>query len=252
MRALIRGVPASFANALSSSPPPVPIDVALARAQHAAYRAALEACGAQVHELPADDRYPDCCFVEDTAVVAAGAALVPRLGAQSRRGEIDAVAAALAADVEVFHMDAPATLDGGDCMRVGGTIYAGRSARTNAAGIARLAEVFEPRGLRVVAIEMPAHVLHLKCVCSPLGDDRILLADESIPRARFEAGVIAVPVAETYAANAVAIGNHVVIADGFPRTREAIERAGYVTHAVPTSEVRKADGSLTCQSILLG
>jgi dimethylargininase len=249
MRALIRGVPASFANALSANP--VPIDVELARVQHAAYRAALEASGAPVIEIPADDAHPDCCFIEDTAVVANGIALVPRLGAPSRRGEIRAVATALEAHARVLHMDEPATLDGGDCMRLGRTIYVGRSARTNAAGIARLAEVFEPHGLRVVAIDLPAHVLHLKCVCSPLGD-RILLAEGSLDRALFDAEIVTVPASETYAANAVTIGAHVVIADGFPRTREAIEHAGFTPHPVPTSEVRKADGSLTCQSILLG
>jgi dimethylargininase len=93
-------------------------------------------------------------------------------------------------------------------------------------------------------------VLHLKCVCSPLGDDRILLAEQSIPRDVFRAAVVSVPASETYAANAVAIGRHVIVAEGYPRTHEALTAAGFTVHAVPTSEVRKADGSLTCQSIV--
>jgi dimethylargininase len=152
-------------------------------------------------------------------------------------------------------MDDPATLDGGDCMRVGDTIYVGRSARTNDAGIARLAEVFGPMAgsrAKVVPIDMPPGVLHLKCVCSPLDDERILLADDSIPASLFDARVIRVPASETYAANAVAIGTHVIVADGFPRTHDALASAGFTLHLVPTSEVRKADGSLTCQSLLVG
>lgn len=247
MHALMRGVPDSFANALAAAPPPVPIDVALARTQHAAYGRALVECGVTVTVLPADEDYPDCVFVEDTAVIAGGVALITRPGAPSRRGETAAVAVALAARV---HITEPATLDGGDCMVVGRTIYVGRSARTTAAGIAQLAAVFEPRGFRVVAVELPAGVLHLKCVCSPLADDRVLLARDSLPAALFPA-VVWVPASETYAANAVAIGTRVIVAAEFPHTRDALEAAGFTTLAVPTSEVRKADGSLTCQSIVL-
>ncbi len=252
MRALTRSIPASFVHALSAVPPDPPIDVGLARAQHASYRAALAALGLRVTVLDADEACPDCCFIEDTALVAGGVALITRPGAPSRQGEGAAIAAALAATVELARMPAPATLDGGDCLRLGRTIYVGRSARTNAAGVARAAEVFEPRGYRVVPVALPAHVLHLKCVCAPLGDDRVLLAEGALAADVFAgADVVWVPVAETYAANAVAVGGGVIISDGFPRTRAALEAAGFTVHAVPTSEVRKADGSLTCLSILV-
>jgi dimethylargininase len=135
-------------------------------------------------------------------------------------------------------------------MRVGRTIFVGRSARTNAAGIAKLAEAFEPRGIRVVAVDMP-NVLHLKCVCAPLGDDRITLADDSIPRSAFgDLDVVAIPAAESYAANVLAIGDRVIAADGFPRTHAALARAGYRVTPLATTEFRKADGALTCLSIL--
>ena len=243
---IVREVPASFAQALAMNP--VAIDVALAREQHAAYRAALVACGAHVEVVAADESCPDCCFVEDTAVIVGDRALITRPGAPSRRAETAGIARALAAHCELIEMAEPATLDGGDCMRVGDTIYVGRSARTNDAGIARLRDVFG----KVVAIDMPPAVLHLKCVCSPLDDERILLADDSIDAARFDAKIIRVPAAETYAANAVAIGAHVIVADGFPRTHEAVANAGFTLHPVPVSEVRKADGSLTCQSLIVG
>jgi dimethylargininase len=173
--------------------------------------------------------------------------LITRPGAPSRRAETPAIADALRAHVELVTMEQPATLDGGDCMRVGDTIYVGRSASTNAAGIARLAEVFG----KVVAIDVPPGILHLKCVCSPLDEQRILLADDSLAPSLFDAQVVRIPVEETYAANAVAIGKHIIVADGFPRTHEALDRAGFTLHPVPTSEVRKADGSLTCQSLIV-
>lgn len=246
LHAITRSIPESFAQALSRVPPDLPIDVALARAQHAAYCAALTACGVVVETLASDEACPDGCFVEDTAIVVGDRALITRSGAPSRRPETAAVAAALARWFEIVEMTEPATLDGGDCLRLGNTLYVGRSARSNAPGIARLA-VF---GLRVVAVELPPGVLHLKCVCTPLGDDRVLLAEQSIPAATFDAEIVWVPAVETYAANAVAIGEHVIVAGGYPRTHEALVAAGFTVHAVPTSEVYKADGSLTCQSIV--
>lgn len=248
MRALVRDIPTSFTRALSAQVPASPIDVALARSQHAAYVAALIASGATVETVAADEAHPDCVFVEDTAVIVDGVALITQPGAPSRRGETAAIAMALARHVELARMADDATLDGGDCMRVGDTIYVGASARTNGAGIARLTEVFSR--LRVVTVWLPANVLHLKCVCTALGDDRMLLAEGTLAAAAFDARVIAVPAVETYAANVVALGSHVIAAQGFPRTHEALAAAGFTVHSVPASEVRKADGSLTCQSLL--
>jgi dimethylargininase len=248
MRALVRDIPASFAHALCAQRPAAAIDVALARDQHAAYVAALEAAGVQVDTVPADDALPDCVFIEDTAVIVDGLALITQPGAPSRREETAAIAGALAGHLDIVRMTGDARLDGGDCMRVGNTIYVGQSARTNGAGIDLLTAVF-PK-LRVITVWLPASVLHLKCVCSPLGDERILLAEGTLAPTTFDCAVVWVPVAEAYAANAVAIGTHVLAADGFPRTHEALAAAGFTIHAVPTSEIRKADGSLTCQSLL--
>ena len=250
MIALTRPVPASFANALCATAPASPIDLERARRQHAAYCAALADLGATVETVPAADDLPDSCFIEDTAVVAGGLAVITRPGAPSRQPETGGTLAALRARFDIAELAAPATLDGGDCMRVGRTIFVGRSARTNEAGIARLGELFEPRGIRVVAVDMP-NVLHLKCVCAPLDDDRITLADASIPRSAFgDVHVVAIPAEESYAANVLAIGDRVLIADGFPRTREALERAGFRPTPLATTELRKADGALTCLSIL--
>jgi len=253
VRALVRLVPTSFPRALSASVPASPIDVALARAQHATYVAALERAGASVLVLDALDESPDSVFVEDTAVVVDGAAVITRPGAPSRRDETETIADALArasagAELALARMTAPATLDGGDCMRVGDTLYVGRSARTNAEGVAFLRASLP---IRVVEIELPPGVLHLKCVCSPLGGDRVLLAEGSIEPSVFVGrDFVMVPRSETYSANAVAVGRAVLVAGGHPRTAALLERAGFDVMEVPTSEARKADGSLTCQSIL--
>ena len=248
-RVLTRAIPTSFPRALARTAPEDPIDVEVARSQHAVYRLALAACGATVDTLAADEECPDCCFVEDTAVIADGIALITRPGAPSRRAEIEPVARALAAHLEIVRMAEPGTLDGGDCMVVGDAIYVGRSARTNADGVAQLAAAFPRR--RVVAIDLPAEILHLKCVCSSLGGDRMLLAEGALPASLFAATIVEVPADEAYAANAVALPGGVIVAAGFPRTHDALAAAGFEPYPVPVSEVRKADGALTCQSLLI-
>src|SRR5215813_7883830 len=120
-RALARSIPSSFSNALCAAPPEHAIDVALARTQHAAYCAALAACGADVEVLAGDEACPDSCFIEDTAVAVGGRALITRPGAPSLRAETAPVATALARWLDIVAMTEPATLDGGDCMRVGDT-----------------------------------------------------------------------------------------------------------------------------------
>jgi len=248
MRAIVREIPASFTRALSAVPPDPPIDSKLAGSQHAAYRAALEACGAAVTVLAADERCPDCSFVEDVAVVHGGVALISRSAAPSRKLEHEPVAAALAQTHRLMHMQEGETLDGGDCLRLGLTMYVGRSSRTNEGGIACLRKAFPE--LRIVPVELPAGVLHLKCVASRLDDERVAVARGFAIERTFDAEVVPIPAEEQYAANVVAIGQKVIVAEGYPRAQEALARAGFMLHPVPVSEARKADGSLTCQSIL--
>jgi dimethylargininase len=249
--AMVRSVPASFAAALVAEAPASPIDVARARAQHGDYRAALAAAGVELVDMAADEACPDCCFVEDVAVLIDGAALATRPGAPSRRAEVAPVAAALGTRLEVVRMESPATLDGGDCLRLGRTIYVGRSRRTNAHGIARLAEVAGARGVAVVPVDLPPGFLHLKSFCSALGDDTVLLAEGTIDAATFGgARVIAVPAGERHAANAVAVAGIALIAAGAPATLDLVRAAGWAPVAVDTSELRKADGALTCLSIV--
>ncbi len=251
MLALVRPVSSSFFRALSAVPPDPPIDVARARAQHAAYVDALRAAGAEVVFVAAADELADACFVEDTAVVANGVALVTRPGAPSRQAEAAAVGEVLARYLPVTGMDAPATLDGGDCLRLGRRLYIGRSSRTNAAGVARAREVFEPRGLEVSEVPV-AGALHLKSVCSPLGDDHVLVLEGALPPGTF-VGVteVVVAAAEAPVANAVAVGGTALVAAGFRSAVPLARAAGFEPIAVDNSELRKADSALTCLSILV-
>lgn len=251
-RALVRSVAPSFADALVQQAPGAPIDVALAQRQHAAYVAALRGLGLTVRELPAEAAYPDGCFVEDMAVVAVGRALIARSGAPSRRGEAPSVAAALAgAGLEVTEMAAPATLDGGDVLRVGRTLLVGRSERTNAAGVEALRGAFEPLGFAVRAVAVPA-ALHLKCYLSSPRPGLLLAARGRVAPAWLEGlGEVAwLPEEEAYAANVVGVGERVLVAAGHPQTQAALGSLGLEPVPLEVSEIAKADGSLTCLSVL--
>jgi dimethylargininase len=144
------------------------------------------------------------------------------------------------------------TLDGGDCLRLGKRLFVGRTARTNDAGIAALAAALAKHAVDVVPVDVPHGVLHLKCVCSPLDHERMLLAEGTLdPRLFGSARVLLVPAAESYAANVVAHGPRVLVPEGFPRTRELLERAGFAAHAIDNRELRKADSALTCLSVIM-
>jgi dimethylargininase len=234
---------ARFADALMREA--VALDVARAHGQHRAYCAGLRKLGFELVELPALEAHPDCCFVEDTAIIAGDTALLTRPGAPSRRGEVDSIADALTPFVRLERMEAPATLDGGDCLWAAGRWYIGRSERTNAAGIARAREVFGE------VVEVPVQgALHLKSVCSEVGGRVFLWSEAPIHRGVFDAEVVLVPDVE--AANVVGVEDHLLMAAGFPRSQEILERAGFTVHTVDNSEIRRADGALTCLSLRLG
>ncbi len=249
-RALTRRPCDRFPEAVTRAPKAVPIDLALALRQHRAYVEALRGLGLTVTELPPLADHPDCCFVEDCAILAEGVALVGRPGIASRQGEEKSVAQVLAPRFRLDWVLAPATLEGGDCLCVGRRWFVGLSSRTNAAGAGWVRDVFGPLGFEVVEIPVTPF-FHLKSVCGSLGDDRVLLAQGTLPRAVF-AGLdaIEVPREEAYAANCVRVGDTVLVAAGYPATARALQSAGYRVLPLDVSEIRKADGSLTCLSIL--
>jgi len=230
--------------------PRVPIDIAKAVAQHKQYEACLEQLGVRVISLPAEPGLPDCVFVEDPAVVLEEVALMNRMGAESRRREVERLSTVLARFRKLRWMREPATLDGGDVLRVGRVLYVGISARTNQAGVAQLAAAAEPLGYAVQPVAVRG-CLHLKSACCPLGDGTILANRDCIDAAEF-AGLHIVDVApeEPAAANLLTVGETALVAASFPRTAALLEQRGWKVRVLDISELQKAEAGLTCSSIL--
>jgi dimethylargininase len=246
----VRGVPVSFDRAIRPGRHTAPIDIELARAQHAAYCAALESLGLRLVHLDADDRFPDCCFVEDAGLVIDDLAVVTRPGAESRRGEVDAVEAALRNHRAVQRIAPPATLDGGDVLRIGGRLYVGLSGRTTSAAVGQLERLVGDGGVTVVPLPVRG-ILHLKSACTYLGAKTIVMRAGHLDEAPFsDYRIIPVPPGEAHAANCLAVNGVVMVPAEAPQTRRRIEAAGFETLELDISESRKAGGGLTCSSII--
>lgn len=229
----------------------VPIDIERAAVQHTAYEAALERLGCEIVRVPAAPDLPDAVFVEDTAVVVDEVAVICRPGAASRRPEIDAVAKALAEFRTLRPIEAPATVDGGDVLRIRDDVFVGRSDRTNDAGVAAIRSILEPRGLAVRAVPV-AGCLHLKSAVTAVAEDTLLLNPRWVDPARFEGyHLLEVDPAEPFAANALRVEGTVLMAAGAPRTAERVARAGVAVTAVDISELVKAEAGVSCGSIVL-
>ncbi|MBI2571267.1 MAG: dimethylargininase [Candidatus Schekmanbacteria bacterium] len=249
-RALVRAVPGSFTCALQSRP--TALNPELARSQHATYVAALEGAGYRVTLLAADESCPDCCFIEDTAVILDGVTLITRPGAPSRLPETPAVAAALSQEQPVVYMQAPATMDGGDVLRVGRWLFAGRTARTNAAGIDRLSAVAAEVGLEVVPVAV-AGALHLKSLCTLAAPELIVAVAHRIDLATFRArGLRVLETDELAGGNVLALGEVTLVSADSPLTASALAADGVSVRSIAISEFHRADGALTCLSLRFG
>lgn len=249
--ALTRDVPERIGDCELTHLERVPIDRAVAAAQHGQYELALAAAGCHVERLPDTPDLADSVFVEDTAVVFPELAVITRPGALSRRAEIDSVAAALQRYRTLRVIEAPGTLDGGDVLRVDRRVFVGRSSRTNDAAIAQLRDILAPHGYTVDAIETAA-CLHLKSAATALDDDLVLVNPEWIDTRRLSGlKLVDVDPAEPSAANALRIGDLVICAAAAPFTRGRIETLGFETIAVDVSELAKAEAGVTCCSLIV-
>ncbi len=248
--ALTRPVSPSLARCELTHLAREPIDVARAAMQHAAYERMLASCGATLVRVPAAPESPDAVFIEDTAVVVDEVAVLARPGAPSRRAEPAAVAAALAAYRPVREMTAPGTLDGGDVLRLGRTLYVGRSGRTNDEGIGQLRGFVAPFGYAVVPVEVTG-CLHLKSAVTDLADGCLLLNPAWVPAAAFP-GWEPVPVdeREPHGANALRVGGAVVYPSQYPRTRDRLLARGLRVATTDCDELAKAEGAVTCCSVV--
>jgi dimethylargininase len=227
-------------------------DLALMQAHHDAYVATLGEAGATVVELSALDAYPDSVFVEDTALCLPQGAVIMRPGAPSRLGEAAEMAPHLRAlYAEVVAISGPDSfIEGGDILVTEREILVGRSARTNAAGIAELTRLVSPWVHKVREVLTPPGVLHFKTDCSLLGADTILSTKRLSASGCF-AGYRVIDVAdgEEAAANTIRFNDLVLMPAGFPRTRDSIVAAGLTVREIGNSECAKLDGGMSCLSL---
>ncbi len=227
-----------------------PVDLDRAQAQWSAYVDVLHGAGWAVEEVPPADDCPDAVFVEDALVVHGDLAVVTRPGAPERRGEtagVEEVVRDLGLRVE--RVEAPATLDGGDVLRCGGTAYVGLGGRTNGAGVRRLAELLEPSGVRVQAVPV-TRALHLKSACTALPDGTVVgwgpVVDDRAAFDRYE------DVAEEAGAHVVHLApDHLLMSAGAPDTTAAFRARGYWVTTVDISEFERLGGCVTCLSVRL-
>lgn len=248
--ALTRAVPSTLANAQLTYLERRPIDVARARAEHEAYEEALRDAGCTVMRVPPADDMPDSVFIEDTAVVLDEIAVITRPGAESRRGETEAVAAVLQTMRPLERIVAPGTLDGGDVLRLGRTLYVGRSTRTNDHAIEQLRSIVRRFGYRVEGVEVGA-ALHLKSAISAVDANTVIANLAAVDVASFsDFDVIAVAEGEEEAANVLRVGEHLLVPAAAPRTIAILESRGDRVTPVEQSELAKAEAGLTCSSLI--
>jgi dimethylargininase len=227
-----------------------PIDYPRAVAQHGRYVALLDSLGLGVTRLPAEPELPDAVFVEDTAVVLEEVAVMTNPGAASRRPELASVREALRPWRRLAQIDAPGTLDGGDVLQVGRTLYVGLSSRSNVAGARQLHELLAPFGYRVETVEVRG-CLHLKSAVTTVRDDLLLLnpawcdADVFAPTASIE-----VDPTEPSAANVLHLDDCVILDAAYPKTAARLRARGVTVHVVDLSELAKAEGAVTCCSLV--
>jgi dimethylargininase len=227
------------------------IDVTLAREQHHAYEQALHSLGCRIESLREEPELADSVFVEDTAIVLDEVAVITRPGAPPRRAETASIAAALEKYRDLVRIESPGTLDGGDVLRVERSLYVGASSRSNASGIEQLGALLLPFGYRVLPVAVQG-CLHLKSAVTQVSVDELLINSRYVERKQFLGmRFIEVDESEPSAANALMLGTDLIYSRSHPRTADVLRRHGIRVHTVEMSETEKAEGGVTCCSLLL-
>jgi dimethylargininase len=250
LTALIRGVSRSISECELTFIDRQVIDSACAIEQHHQYQELLKSLGVRVIDVPAEDACPDCCFLEDTAVVLDEIAIISRPGSEARRREVEGVKSFVGQYRTTVEVEAPATLEGGDVLRIGRDLFVGVTSRTNLQGVEALRTHASQHGYKIHAVTVPG-ALHLKSVCTAI-DDHTILADPSrfdiVPFANYE--IVKVPREEWMAANILRVNSTVCMHSGFPATRNLLEKRGVTVRTTDISEFLKAEAGLTCMSLL--
>ena len=228
-----------------------PINYTLACEQHRAYEQTIQALGHQVISLPPESDFPDSVFVEDTAFVLDEFAVMLRPGAESRLGEVPSIARALHPYRHLYYLQDPATIDGGDILLVGQHVYIGLSSRSNREAVRQISEILEPRGYKVTSVEVHG-CLHLKSAVTLASEDTLLLNPAWIDMRIFaDYSIIEIDPQEPHAANALMVGESVIYPAGFQVTAGRMRRLGLEVIELDVSELMKAEGAVTCCSLLI-
>jgi len=228
-----------------------PIDLNVARAQHREYINALKQLGCNVIELPAEPDLPDSVFVEDTAFILPEVAVITRPGADSRKPETESIIRALSPYINLVHVREPATVDGGDVLVIGKNIYVGLSTRSNREAIDQLNDLLWEYGYTVTGVELH-DCLHLKSAVTRVDDETLLINKNWVNTSHFKNfDLLEVDPSEPYAANCLPIGESIIFPLAFPKTRARLEARGYKVVIVDVSELEKAEGAVTCCSLII-
>lgn len=249
-RALVRRPSPRLADGLLTHLDRVPVDTDLAVQQWQGYVAALQAAGWETVEVTPADDCPDAAFVEDTVVVYGDLAVIARPGAPERRPETAGTEQAVTGlGYRIARIEEPGTLDGGDVLKHGGTVWVGLGGRTNQAGVDQLAGLLAPLGATVVGVPV-TRVLHLKSAATALPDGTVVGYEPLVDDPAAWPAFLAVP--EEPGAHVVLLGgDRVLMSTGAPRTRELFEARGLQVVAVEIGEFEKLEGCVTCLSVRL-
>jgi dimethylargininase len=248
--ALTRGISASIDRCEVSFIDRVPIDVQKMKQQHRAYEEMLQSMGYEVIQISADDSCPDCCFIEDTALVLDEIAVITHPGSTARRAEVPGVVSTIEKFRKTVKIEPPATLEGGDVLRIGRNLYVGLTQRTNVEGVGALRKLVAPYGYTVTAVPTPG-ALHMKSVCTA-ANDRTVVADPTRMDVSVFANydVVEISPEEWMGGDLLPINGTVCMIEGFPKLKSALEGRGLNVRTLNMSEFMKAEAGLTCLSLL--
>lgn len=248
---LTRRPACSFVNCEVRQVPREDIDLHLAFQQHEAYCQALRQLGSAVDVLPPEEAFPDSVFIEDNALILNELAVMMSMGMSSRQGEPALLSPVLGRHRRLARISPPATIEGGDVLRMGNRLYVGVSSRTNREGVEALRAIVEPLGYAVTPVSIRG-CLHLKTACTLLDDETLLVNPAWLDSDVLESfRLLRVPVEEPFGANVLRLPGGVLVQVSCPLTRDLIEAQGYDTACVELSEFSKADAGLTCLSLLI-
>jgi dimethylargininase len=248
-KAIVRKPGKNFSSGITTANLGEP-DFEKALIQHSNYVDALKSCALKIISLDADDKFPDGCFVEDTAIITEKIAVITNPGVASRKGEQDSIAEVLKEFRELLYIKSPGTLEGGDVVKAENHYYIGLSERTNEEGARQLGAILSDFGFTSTVVP-PGNILHLKTGMNYIGDNMMIAVKELAGYDIFkEFEIIELQPLENYAANCIRVGSKLIIAAGYPVIKSGLEKLKYEIIALEVSEFEKMDGGLSCLSLI--